>query len=142
MNLTPHFTLEELTRSQTAVRRGLNNTPNSTHVFNLERLAYQLEVIRTIVGKPIQITSGYRSYDVNAAVGGSKTSDHMEGCAADFVVAGMTPSEVIEKVKDFIPHKQLIEEFGRWVHFSIPENYGGEILLATKNEGKVTYERV
>ena len=142
MKLTPNFTLQEMTISQTAIRRGINNTPASEIVFNLGRLAHQLEVIRLIVGKPIQVTSGFRSYYLNQAIGGSKTSDHMKGRAADFIVDGMTPAEVIEAVKDFVPHKQLIEEFGRWVHFSIPENYGGEVLLATKQNGKVTYERV
>lgn len=141
MNLTKHFTLDELTRSQTATRLNISNTPASEIVFNLGRLAHQLEVIRLIVGKPIQITSGFRSYALNNAIGGSKTSDHMKGRAADFIVDGMTPAEVIEAVKDFVPHKQLIEEFGRWVHFSIPESYGGEVLLATKQNGKVTYEQ-
>ncbi len=86
MKLSPNFSLEELTFSQVASRRGLNNTPSDKVKDNLERLAFFLEQIRKLFNKPLLISSGYRSREVNEAVGGSKTSQHCEGCAADFNV--------------------------------------------------------
>ena len=123
MNLSPNFTLEELTASQTAVRRGFDNTPNATEIANLVRVAALLEQVRALVKKPIIVTSGFRSKQVNDAVGSKDTSQHRIGCAADFKVPGMTPKEVVELcVKADIGYDQVIEEFDSWVHISVPDS--------------------
>lgn len=121
MRLSPNFTLEELTASQTAERKGLDNTPNATAIANLTRVAALLEQVRALVGQPIIITSGYRSPEVNIAIGSTNKSQHPLGCAADFKVNGMTPKQVVELcIKADIPYHQIIEEFASWVHISVP----------------------
>jgi uncharacterized protein YcbK (DUF882 family) len=121
MNLSPHFTLDELTASQTAARKGLDNTPNATEVANLVRVAALLEEVRALLNKPILINSGFRSKQVNDAVGSRDTSQHRIGCAADIRVSGMTPREVVEAcIKANIGYDQIIEEFGSWTHISVP----------------------
>lgn len=121
MRLSPNFTLEELTASQTAERRGLDNTPNATAIANLTRLAALLEQVRAVIGKPIIVTSGYRSPEVNLAIGSTNKSQHPLGCAADFKVSGLTPKQVVEAcIKADIPYHQIIEEFGSWTHISVP----------------------
>lgn len=126
MQLSPHFTLEELTASDTASRKGWDNTPNDVELANLKRLATFLEAVRTIVGKPIHINSGYRSKLVNDAVGSKDSSQHRQGCAADIRVPGMTPREVCQKlIASGLAYDQLIEEFstpqgGGWTHISVP----------------------
>lgn len=121
MKLSPNFSLEELTFSQVASRRGLDNTPSPKVKDNLERLAFFLEQVRKLFNKPLLISSGYRSREVNEAVGGSKTSQHCEGCAADFNVKGMSPNAVVRAIVDNnIPYDQVILEFDSWVHISIP----------------------
>jgi uncharacterized protein YcbK (DUF882 family) len=121
MNLSPHFTLDELTASQTAARKGLDNTPNATEVANLVRVAALLEEVRALLNKPILINSGFRSKAVNDAVGSRDTSQHRIGCAADIRVSGMTPREVVEAcIKANIGYDQIIEEFGSWTHISVP----------------------
>lgn len=121
MNLSPHFTLEELTVSETAARKGLDNTPTDDALFNLRRLALFLEEVRTVIGKPIRINSAYRSPEVNGSVGGKTTSQHCLGCAADIRVPGMTPNEVVKKLKaSNLQYDQLIREFDSWTHISIP----------------------
>ena len=121
MKLSPNFTLEELTFSQIASRRGIDNTPPPKVKDNLERLALFLEQVRKVVNKPISISSGYRSREVNESVGGSKTSQHCEGCAADFNVKGVSPDAVVRAIVNAdIPYDQVILEFDSWVHISIP----------------------
>jgi len=121
MNLSPHFTLEELTVSETAARKGLDNTPPDDALFNLRRLALFLEDVRTAIGKPIRINSAYRSPEVNGSVGGKTTSQHCLGCAVDIRVPGMTPNEVVKKLKaSNLQYDQLIREFDSWTHISIP----------------------
>ena len=123
MNLSPNFTLDELTASQTAARKGLDNTPNATEVANLVRVAALLEEVRTLLNKPILINSGFRSKAVNDAVGSRDTSQHRIGCAADIRVPGMTPKEVVEAcIAANIPFDQIIEEFGSWTHISVPDS--------------------
>lgn len=123
MNMTPHFTLEELTHTD---HRELDNTPNDDERQNLYRLADFLEQIRALLhGKPIMINSAYRSAEVNAAVGSKPTSQHRLGCAADIRVPGMTPDEVVKKIMiSGLPFDQLIREFDRWTHVSIPNHPG------------------
>jgi hypothetical protein len=122
MNLTPHFTLEELTASETAERNGWDNSPNDQELANLTRLAEFLEEVKVVLGgKPIMISSGLRTKQVNDAVGSKDTSQHRLGCAADFKVPGMTPDEVVKTIiASGIAYDQVICEFDRWTHISIP----------------------
>jgi hypothetical protein len=123
MNLSEHFTLEELIVSETAARKGLDNTPDNQALLNLRRLALFLEQVRTLLNKPIKVNSAYRSPKVNASVGGSKTSQHCFGCAADIRVNGLTTDQVIKAiVKSNLKYDQVIREFDSWVHISIPNN--------------------
>jgi zinc D-Ala-D-Ala carboxypeptidase len=123
MNLSQNFTLDELTASQTAARKGFDNTPNATEVANLVRVAALLEEVRALVKKPVLVNSGFRSKQVNDAVGSRDTSQHRIGCAADIRVPGMTPREVVEAcIKANIGYDQIIEEFGSWTHISVPDS--------------------
>ena len=124
MNLTPSFTLDELTASESAERNGWDNTPNDAELENLKRLADFLEQVKVVLGgKPIMINSAFRSKKVNAAVGSKDTSQHRIGCAADIRVPGMTPDEVVRKViASGIGYDQVIREFDRWTHISVPNS--------------------
>ena len=125
MNLSPNFTLEELTSSETAARHGLDNTPGPVAMQNLQRLANFLEEVRKVLGKPISINSAYRGPEVNAKVGGSKNSQHMIGCAADIKIPGMTPDAVCRAIiASDLQYDQLIREFDSWTHISIPNEEG------------------
>jgi hypothetical protein len=121
-NLTPHFTLDELTASETAERNGWDNSPNDAELANLTRLADLLEQVKVVLGgKPIMISSGLRTKKVNDAVGSKDTSQHRLGCAADFRVPGMTPDQVVKAITlSGISYDQVISEFGRWTHISVP----------------------
>jgi len=124
MNLSEHFTLEELTASETAARNGWDNSPNLNELSNLKRLAEFLEQVKSVVGgKPVMINSAFRSKLVNDAVGSKDSSQHRIGCAADIRVPGMTPDEVVKAViAADIGYDQVIREFDRWTHISIPNN--------------------
>ena len=117
--LSEHFTLEELTHTD---HRELENIPNETELANLKRLAEFLERIKTVLGgKPIMVNSAFRSKAVNDAVGSKDTSQHRVGCAADLRVPGMTPDEVVKAIiASGIGYDQVIREFDRWTHISIP----------------------
>jgi len=121
MNLTPHFTLEELTASETAERNGWDNSPNDQELANLTRLADFLEQVKVVLGgKPIMISSGLRTKKVNDAVGSKDSSQHRTGCACDFRVPSMTPDEVVKAIiASGIAYDQIIREFDRWTHISI-----------------------
>ena len=120
MNLSAHFTLEELTRSETALRKGLDNTPDAETIANLTELANGLEKVRELLGHPIHVNSAYRGPKVNSAVGGSKNSAHMRGWAADIVCPGFgSPREVCHAImSSTIDYDQLILEFDAWTHIS------------------------
>ena len=122
MNLTEHFTFDELTASEAAERNGWDNTPNETELANLKRLALFLEDIKTALGgKPIMVSSGYRGKQVNDAVGSKDSSQHRTGCAVDFRVPQLTPDQVVKAiVASGLPYDQVIREFDRWTHLSIP----------------------
>jgi hypothetical protein len=125
MNLSPNFTLQELTHSDAAVRHGWENNPDANEINNLTRLAELLEQVRKVLGKPIMINSGFRSKLVNDSVGSKDTSQHRIGCAADIRVGGMTPSQVCEAIKaSDIQFDQLIREFDSWTHISVTNNAG------------------
>lgn len=124
--LTPHFSLEELTDSQTAARRGIANVPhpNSPERKNLQLVAEVMETVRTILGDhPILISSGYRCPPLNKAVGGSKGSAHMAGLAVDFSCPGFgAPRAICMKLKPRMVElgiDQLIHEYGTWVHLGL-----------------------
>ena len=121
MNLTKNFTYEELTHTD---HRTLDNSPNDTEIANLTRLAEFLEDVKTLLGgKPIMVNSAFRSKLVNDAVGSKDTSQHRIGCAADIRVPGMTPDEVVKIViASDLGYDQIIREFDRWTHISIPNS--------------------
>jgi uncharacterized protein YcbK (DUF882 family) len=122
MQLSPNFSLEELTRSETAARNGWDNTPNDAEIENLKRLAALLQEVKTAVGgKAVMINSGFRSKQVNDAVGSKDSSQHRIGCAADIRVPGMTPRQVVETcIAASVPFDQIILEFDSWTHISVP----------------------
>lgn len=119
MNLSPHFTLAELTITD---HREFDNTPDVKSLENLKRLAIFLEEVKAIFGgKPILVSSAYRSAPVNAAVGSKEKSQHRVGCAADFRIPGMTPDEIVRRiVASDLKYDQCIREFDAWTHLSIP----------------------
>jgi zinc D-Ala-D-Ala carboxypeptidase len=122
VNLSEHFSLEELTNSETAARNNWDNTPNATELSNLVRLAAFLEEVKTVLGgKPVMINSAFRSKLVNDGVGSKDSSQHRVGCAADIRVPNMTPDEVVKAViAANLGYDQIIREFDRWTHISIP----------------------
>ena len=130
--LTEHFTLEELT---TTDHREFDNTPNETERANLVRLAGLLELVKVALGgKPIMVNSAFRSKQVNDAVGSKDTSQHRLGCAADIRVPGVTPDQVVKAIMAAkLPFDQLIREFDRWTHISVPNTVGaaprGQVLI-------------
>lgn len=136
--LSPHFTLDELTHSEYAVRMGLDNTPTLVIIANLTRLADRLEFVRTMLGSPIVISSGYRSPQVNAGVGGSNSSQHMTGNAADILVPGFgRPKDVVARLRGHfaeLAFDQLILEFpgsasGGWTHIGFATRPRGQVLV-------------
>ena len=143
MNLSPHFTLEELTHSDAAARNGWDNTPGENEKANLTRLAALLEQVKTAVGnKPVMINSAFRSKQVNDAVGSKDTSQHRIGCAADLRVPGMTPREVVLAcIGAGLPFDQIILEFDAWTHISVPNEAGhatrGSRLIIDKQGTRV-----
>jgi hypothetical protein len=119
MNLTEHFTLEELTHTD---HREFDNLPNESELANLKRLAAFLEDVKEVLGgKPIMVNSAFRSKQVNDAVGSKDSSQHRIACAADIRVPGMTPDQVVKAVlASGLGYDQIIREFDRWTHISIP----------------------
>ena len=124
MNLSTHFSLEELTRSQSALRKGIDNTPGPSEIKNLSRLCIDLlEPIRGVLGVPMHIDSGFRCKEVNAAVGGAKTSAHIDGRAADIVPVGMDLHKAFDIIRNalYFPLDQVIIECDSWIHVAIPK---------------------
>ena len=117
--MTPNFTLEELTITD---HREFDNTPNELEKQNLIRLAKLLEQVKsTLGGKAIMVNSAFRSKQVNNAVGSKDSSQHRLGCAADIRVPGVTPDQVVRAVLAAkLPYDQIIREFDRWTHISVP----------------------
>ena len=123
MQLSEHFTLEELTHTD---HRQFDNTPNATEMANLVRLAAFLEEVKSVLGnKPVMVNSAFRCKEVNDAVGSKDSSQHRIGCAADIRVPSMTPDEVVKAViGSGIGYDQIIREFDRWTHISVPSVAG------------------
>ena len=127
MNLSPHFTLEEMTRSDYAARKGWKNEPDDKTIANLKRLAVLLEQVRAELNCPVIITSAYRSEKVNSAIGGSKNSQHILGCAADIRGVNKSPDDLmLHIIGSDIKYDQLIREFDSWVHISVPNDPAGK----------------
>lgn len=149
MQISKHLSLAEVSRSETAKRKGINNTPSGEHLENFKKLAENIfEPIREHFGVPIHISSGYRSKELNAAVGGSSSSQHCQGEAIDIDMDGtsITNAEIFNYIKDNLNFDQMIWEFGNdsnpdWVHVSY-ESTGKQrkqILKAIKSNGKTSY---
>lgn len=140
--LSPNFKLSELTRSATATRLGISNTPSKEHLNNLYDLAVTLELVRVILGNnPILITSGYRSPELNKAVGGSATSDHANGLAADFSCPDFgTVEEVCKAIAESdLPFDQLIfeQKTSHWVHLGIGTRMRRQVMSWSPKAGYV-----
>jgi len=129
--MTPHFSLDELTHTD---HRKLDNTPDAQELANLQRLAEFLETVKTALGgKPVMISSAFRSKAVNDAVGSKDSSQHRQGLAADFKVPGMIPDAVVRTIiAANLPFDQIIREFGGWTHISIADRPRGQRLIIDK----------
>ena len=128
--MTPHFTLAELTHTD---HRSLDNTQNAAELANLQRLAEFLETVKTTLGgKPVMISSAYRSKAVNDAVGSKDTSQHRQGLAADFKVPGMAPDAVVRALLN-LPYDQIIREYDAWTHISISDKPRRQALVIDRS---------
>jgi len=129
MQLSKHFKLEEFTKSMTATRKGIDNTPGAGEIKNLENLCYEiLEPLRAKFDKPITITSGYRSPSLSEAIGSKSTSQHCKGMASDLEIFGIPNIQVAHWLQNNVDFDQLILEFyspddpaAGWVHISYNE---------------------
>jgi zinc D-Ala-D-Ala carboxypeptidase len=148
MNLSANFSLHEMCKSETALRMGFDNTPDEEATENLRLLCEKvLQPVRDHYGKGVKVNSAYRSPESNAAVGGSKTSDHCKGMAADIEIPGVANADLAQFIMDNLSYTQLILEFytpgipdSGWVHVSFdPSNLKKQELTATKVAGKTQY---
>jgi len=148
MNLSANFSLHEMCKSETALRMGFDNTPDDEATENLRLLCEKvLQPVRDHYGKGVKVNSAYRSPESNAAVGGSKTSDHCKGMAADIEIPGVANADLAQWIMDNLEYTQLILEFytpgipdSGWCHISYdPNNLKKQELTATKVAGKTTY---
>jgi zinc D-Ala-D-Ala carboxypeptidase len=146
--LTKNFSLHELTKSETAARHDMENKPGPAEIANLTELAGKvLQPISDHFQKGVHINSGFRHPDVNAKVGGSRTSDHTRGMAADLEIPGVANAALAEWIKNNLEFTQLILEFytpgipdSGWVHVSYdPKNLKKQVMTATKQNGKTVY---
>ncbi len=140
MNLTPHFTLEELIFSQTALNKGIDNEPNDEVKENLLTLASGLERVRNLLGNPMLVSSGYRSAELNAVVHGVSDSAHIEGFAADFTCPDFgTPQQIVNFIhNNRVPLDQCIME-EKWVHISFAPAMRNQYLVAKFINGVAHY---
>lgn len=139
MQLSPNFSLEEATYSETATRMGINNQPSEKQLENMVIVARNMERVRDLLGgKPIRINSWLRLPEVNVAVGGSARSSHMDGWAVDFVCPSYgNPYEVAKALKESnIQVDQVIHEFGRWVHVSFAPEMRNQFLTIFRPQNK------
>ena len=150
MKLSANFQLSELVKSQVAERKGISNNPSPAHIDNLKALCVNvLQPIRSQFDAPVLISSGYRSGELNIAIGSSIKSQHIEGKAADIEVTGTDNKELAEWIRDNLEFDQLILEFYRdgepesgWIHVSwnSGENRNQVLRAARDEEGKTTYK--
>lgn len=148
MNLTANFTLAEMTKSETALRHDMDNTPGEAEIANLKALAENvLQPVRDHFGKGVKVNSGFRHPEVNAKVGGSKTSDHCQGQAADIEIPGDPNADLAQWIVSNLDFRQVILEFytpgvpdSGWVHVSyVAGDNKKQVLTATKKDGKTVY---
>jgi zinc D-Ala-D-Ala carboxypeptidase len=148
MNLTKNFTLSEMTKSETALRHGIDNTPGEQEISAMKVLAEKvLQPVRDHFGKGVKINSAYRSPEVNQKVGGSRTSDHCRGQAADIEIPGVANAELAQWIVNNLEFRQVILEFytqgvpdSGWVHVSyVAEDNKKQVLTAIKKDGKTVY---
>jgi len=149
MQLTENFSLHEMIKSETALRQNLDNTPGEAEIANLKLLCEKiLQPVRDHYGKGVKVNSGFRHPNVNAAVGGSRTSDHCKGQAADIEIPGIPNAELAKYIVDNFKFTQVILEFytpgipdSGWVHVSYdPANLKCQPLTAMKENGKTVYK--
>ena len=148
MQLTNNFSLTEMVKSETALRHNMDNTPGEAEIASLRLLCEKiLQPVREHYGKGVKVNSGFRHPEVNAKVGGSKTSDHCKGQAADIEIPGIPNADLAIWIMDNLEYTQLILEFytpglpdSGWVHVSYdPANLKKQNLTATKKDGKTVY---
>ena len=151
MKLSENFSLLELTKSQTAERKGIDNTPSPTHRNNLKLLCtHILQPIRDHFSRVVSVSSGYRSEELCLAIGSKTTSQHAKGQAADFEIYGLSNGELATWIKENLNYDQLILEYwtpespnNGWIHCSYnSEGNRKQYLRAYKNEGKTKYEQI
>ena len=149
MKLTENFTLAEMTKSETALRYDMDNTPGEAEIANLKLLAENvLQPVRNHYKRGVKVNSGFRHPEVNAKVGGSKTSDHCRGQAADIEIPGVPNAELAEWIRDNLEFRQLILEFytpgvpdSGWVHVSyVAGDNKKQVMTAMKENGKTVYK--
>jgi len=143
--LTPHFTLEEFTFSQTAARKGIDNTPHEGILDNLCILANGMEDVRNLLNAPIHVSSGYRCPELNDLLGSKRTSQHTQGLACDFTSNAYGSPQIIfaDIISSDIRYNQLILEFDRWIHISFVEDGGTprKQALIINGEGAMIYQK-
>ena len=152
MKLTENFSLNELTKSQTAERKGIDNTPSTEHQDNLKSLCEMiLQPIRDHFGQVVSVSSGYRSPELCVAIGSSTKSQHASGCAADFEIFGVSNKELADYINENLDYDQLILEYWKgedepnsgWVHCSFnTQGNRKQYLRAYKENGSTKYEPV
>tara|TARA_R110000851_G_scaffold293434_1_gene448053 strand:+ start:383 stop:841 length:459 start_codon:yes stop_codon:yes gene_type:complete len=149
MKLTENFSLNELTKSQTAERKGIDNTPSPEHQDNLKSLCtYVLQPIRDHFSRVVSVSSGYRSPELCTAIGSKITSQHAKGEAADFEIFGVSNKELADYINEELDYDQLILEYWKesdpnsgWVHCSYSKNNNRkQYLKAVKIDGITRYE--
>ena len=149
MKLSNNFSLKELTASQTAARKGIDNTPSPTHQANLKSLCTSvLQPIRDYFSRVVSVSSGYRSQELCLAIGSKITSQHAKGEAADFEIFGISNKELADYIHEHLDYDQLILEYWKesdpnsgWVHCSYSENNNrNQYLKAVKIDGATKYE--
>ena len=151
MMLSKNLSLVEVMKSATAIKHGIANEPSSQHLTNLKAVATNIfQPCRDYFGKPLAVTSGYRSPKLNELIGGSKRSQHSKGEALDLdaqVYGGFTNAELFNYIKDNLDFDQLIWEFGNdeepdWIHCSYTTENRKEVLKAYKHNGKTRYDKL
>jgi len=151
MNLTENFSLIELTKSQTAERKGIDNTPSPEHQENLKSLCTSiLQPVRDHFSRVVSVSSGYRSEALCLAIGSKTTSQHAKGQAADFEIYGLSNKELADWINENLDYDQLILEYWKeedpnsgWVHCSYSEgNNRKQYLKAYKENGRTKYEQI
>ena len=149
MKLSENFSLQELTKSQTAERKGIDNTPSAEHQENLKSLCTSiLQPVRDHFGRVVTISSGYRSPELCVAIGSKTTSQHAKGEAADFEIYAVSNKELADYINENLEYDQLILEYWKesdpnsgWVHCSFSQNQKRrQYLKATKINGATKYD--